>query len=50
MRYYFRDMPEDSLPLIPTQVEVEIIADHPRFRQEEIDRIKERLRRLVEKV
>ncbi|MBQ7442457.1 MAG: peptidylprolyl isomerase [Bacteroidaceae bacterium] len=50
VRYYFRDMPEDSLPLIPTQVEVEIIADHPRFRQEEIDRIKERLRDYTERI
>ena len=40
VRYFFKDMPEDSLPLIPTQVEVEIIANHPNYRQEEIDRIK----------
>lgn len=50
VRYYFRDMPEDSLPLIPTQVEVEIIANHPRLRQEEIDRIKAELRSYTERV
>ena len=50
VRYYFKDMPEDSLPLIPTQVEVEIIADHPHYRQEEIDRIKERLRDYTERI
>lgn len=50
VRYYFRDMPEDSLPLIPTQVEVEIVADHPRFRQEEIDRIKTTLREYTDRV
>ena len=50
VRYYFKDMPEDSLPLIPTQVEVEIIANHPACRQEEIDRIKETLRDYTERV
>lgn len=50
VRYFFKDMPEDSLPLIPTQVEVEIIANHPNYRQEEIDRIKETLRDYTERV
>ena len=43
-------MPEDSLPLIPTQVEVEIIANHPQMRQEEIDRVKGELRDYTERI
>ena len=28
VRRYFKDLPEDSLPLIPTQVEVQILIAH----------------------
>ena len=41
VRHFFKDVPEDSLPLIPTQVEVELLAEHPHIQQEEIDRVKE---------
>ena len=44
VRRYFKDMPEDSLPLIPTQVEVQIIVLQPRIPQTEIDRVKGLLR------
>ncbi len=50
VRRYFRDMPEDSLPLIPTQVEVQILVQQPRIPQEEIDRVKALLREYAERV
>ena len=50
VRRYFRDMPEDSLPLIPTQVEVQILVQQPRIPQEEIDRVKSLLREYAERV
>ena len=50
VRYYFRNMPEDSLPLIPTQVEVEILAEHPQIPQSEIDRVKGELREFSERI
>ena len=50
VRRYFKDMPEDSLPLIPTQVEVQILVLEPRIPQTEIDRIKDMLRGYAERV
>ncbi len=50
VRRYFRDMPEDSMPLIPTQVEVEILVQHPNIPMTEIDRVKEELRGYAERV
>ena len=50
VRHFFKNVPEDSLPLIPTQVEVELLAEHPKVRQEEIDRIKEELRDYTERI
>lgn len=50
VRHYFKDMPEDSLPLIPTQVEVELLAEHPKIQQEEVDRIKGLLRDYTERI
>ncbi|MBR1755265.1 MAG: peptidylprolyl isomerase [Bacteroidaceae bacterium] len=50
VRHFFKDVPEDSLPLIPTQVEVELLAEHPHIQQEEIDRVKEELRDYTERI
>ncbi|MCR4994783.1 MAG: peptidylprolyl isomerase [Bacteroidales bacterium] len=50
VRHYFKDVPADSLPLIPTQVEVELLAEHPKVRQEEIDRIKDLLREYTNRI
>lgn len=50
VRRYFRDLPEDSLPFIPTQVEVQILTQHPRIRREEIERVKEQLRGWAERI
>lgn len=50
VRRYFKDLPQDSLPFIPTQVEVQILTRHPRIRREEIERVKEQLRGWAERV
>ena len=44
VRRYFKDMPQDSIPFVPTEVEVQIITQQPRIDQEEINRVKEELR------
>lgn len=50
VRRHFKELPEDSLPLIPTQVEVQILVLQPRIPQEEIDRLKTQLREYAERV
>lgn len=50
VRRYFKDMPEDSIPFVPTKVEVQIIVRNPKISQEEIDRIKDELREYTERV
>ncbi|MBP3688857.1 MAG: peptidylprolyl isomerase [Bacteroidaceae bacterium] len=50
VRKHFRDLPQDSLPYIPTQVEVQILTRHPRIHREEIDRVKEQLRGWAERI
>lgn len=50
VRRYFEKMPQDSLPLIPTEVEVEIITQAPRIAPEEINRIKNELRDYTERI
>lgn len=44
VRRYFKDLSQDSIPFVPTEVEVQIITQQPRIEQEEINRIKEELR------
>lgn len=44
VRRYFKDMPQDSIPFVPTEVEVQIVTLQPRIEQEEINRVKEELR------
>lgn len=44
VRKYFQNMPEDSIPFVPTLVEVQIITNEPRIPIEEINRIKDDLR------
>lgn len=44
VRRYFDKMPSDSIPLIPTEVEVEILTQAPKISQEEINRVKNDLR------
>ena len=50
VRAHFSNVPEDSLPLIPTQVEVQIITTHPRPTREEVERVEERLREFARRV
>ena len=50
VREYFHDLPADSIPFVPTEVEVEIITMQPRISQEEINRIKDELREYTNRV
>jgi len=50
VRRYFKDMPTDSLPFVPTEVEVQIITQTPRVEQEEINRVKDELRGYTERI
>lgn len=50
VRAYFKDMPTDSLPEIPTTVEVQILTKNPIIEQEEINRVKNQLREFTERV
>ena len=50
VRRYFNDLPEDSLPFIPTEVEVEIVQMTPKIPVEELNRVKEELREYTDRV
>ncbi|MCC8188328.1 MAG: peptidylprolyl isomerase [Bacteroides sp.] len=50
VRRYFKDLPQDSIPYIPTQVEVQIITQQPRIPIDEIEDVKRRLREYTERV
>lgn len=50
VRRYFKDMPQDSLPFVPTEVEVQIITMTPRVDQEEINRVKDELRDYTDRI
>lgn len=50
VRRYFDRLPMDSIPFVPTQVEVEIITLNPVIQRQEIDDIKERLRSYADRV
>ena len=49
-RRYFKDMPQDSIPFVPTEVEVQIITQTPRIEQEEINRVKDELRSFTDRI
>ena len=50
VRRYCKDLPQDSLPFVPTEVEVEIITQTPRIEQEEINRVKSELRDYTDRI
>lgn len=50
VRRYFKDLPEDSLPFIPTKVECQIIVRNPVIEQAEIERVKAELRDYTERI
>lgn len=50
VRRYYSQLPKDSLPYIPTNVEVQIITFEPIVPLEETDKIKERLRDFTRRI
>lgn len=50
VRRYFKDMPADSIPFVPTEVEVQIIQQTPAIEPEELNRVKDELREYTERV
>ena len=50
VRRYFADLPQDSIPFVPTEVEVQIISQTPKVDQEEVNRVKEELRDYTDRV
>lgn len=50
VRRFYNQLPKDSLPEIPEQVEVQILAVQPKVRQEAIDAVKNRLHEFQDRV
>lgn len=50
VRRYFSDLPADSIPTVPAQVELQIISFEPAVPIEETNRIKEKLRDYTDRV
>ena len=50
VRRYFSNLPQDSLPFVNTEVEVQIICQTPRIEEEEINRVKDELRDYTDRV
>ncbi len=50
VRRYFSKLSSDSIPYIPTQVEVQLITIEPEIPEEEIDRVKARLREFTDRI
>ena len=44
VRRYFKDLPQYSIPFVPTQVEVQIVTLEPKIPLEEVERVKKTLR------
>ena len=50
VRRYFKDIPKDSLPTIPTQVEIQIISETPKVTPDEVARVKAELMEYADRV
>lgn len=50
VRNYFKKLPADSIPFVPTQVEVQIITQEPKIAEEEIERVKAQLREYTDRI
>lgn len=50
VRKYFSGMPQDSLPFVPTEVEVQIVCMTPKIEESEINRVKDELREYTDRV
>lgn len=50
VREFFRTLPQDSIPFVPTTVEVQLITIQPRIPVEDINKVKDELRDYTERV
>ena len=50
VREYFKNLPEDSIPSVPTTVEVQILTMEPHIPIEDINKVKNELREYTERV
>ncbi len=50
VRRYFKNLSPDSIPFVPTEVEVQIITMTPEVEQSEINRVKDELRNFTDRV
>ncbi len=50
VRNYFKKLPEDSIPFVPLQVEVQVITFKPSIPRQEIEDVKARLREYADRV
>lgn len=50
VRHYFSELPEDSIPYIPLEVEVQVVTINPSIPRQEIDDVKARLRDYADRV
>lgn len=50
IRRYYNALPQDSIPMVPAEVEVQILSFEPPVPVEETERIKSRLREFTERV
>ncbi|MDE6011526.1 MAG: peptidylprolyl isomerase [Prevotella sp.] len=50
VRRYFKDLPEDSIPYVPMEVEVQLITQTPKVSLEELNRVKDELREYTDRV
>jgi len=50
VRRYFQELPEDSIPFVPLQVEAQIITINPTIPRQEVEDVKARLRNFTERV
>lgn len=50
VRRYFAELPEDSIPYIPLEVEVQVVTINPSIPRQEIDDVKARLRDYADRV
>lgn len=50
VRRFYNSLPADSIPTVPTQVELQIISFQPPVPKEEVDAVKDRLREFAERV
>jgi len=50
VRRFFKNLPADSIPFVPEEVEVQIIAQTPKVTTEEINRVKDELHDFTDRV